>query len=150
MWRWNQYQWHLLSTEQRYTCWIFIHQIVESCSYKNNWNDFKFRCVWENDVLWEVGQLVYFVCLHQTNTDISGTINMKLNCLTIGIRQKHIELLYVRKPVQNLKKVFTKPILTCYTKFHITYWSDCLLIFLITWMKNKYILSVSETVLYQL
>ena len=29
---------------------------------------------------------------------------MKLNCLTIGIRQKHIELLYVRKPLHNHKK----------------------------------------------
>ena len=36
--------------------------------------------------------LAYFVRLHQTNMDICRTINMKLNCLTIGIRQKHIEL----------------------------------------------------------
>ena len=141
----------VISTGIRAQClYIILLSHVLSKTIGSTLDDFKFRCVWENDVLWEVGQLVYFVCLHQTNTDISGTINMKLNCLTIGIRQKHIELLYVRKPVQNLKKVFTKPILTCYTKFHITYWSDCLLIFLITWMKNKYILSVSETVLYQL
>ena len=94
----------------RYTCSIFIHTYIKLLSHVlsktigSTLDDFKFRCVWENDVLWEVGQLVYFVCLHQTNTDISGTINMKLNCLTIGIRQKHIELLYVRKPLHNLKK----------------------------------------------
>ena len=108
-------------------CWVMFCQ--------KQFQDFKFRCVWENDVLWVVGQLVYFVCLHQTNTDISGTINMKLNCLTIGIRQKHIEL-YERKPLHDLKIKFYKAnsdFLHC-----ISYCLDWFLIFHITWMTNEY------------
>ena len=142
MWKWNRYLWYLQVQNNALmiqNCWVMFCQ--------KQFQDFKFRCVWENDVLWVVGQLVYFVCLHQTNTDISGTINMKLNCLTIGIRQKHIEL-YERKPLHDLKIKFYKAnsdFLHC-----ISYLLDWFSISLITWMTNKYILSVSETVLYQL